>query len=201
MNRRSFIATIGTVTTLTAGCVSQSDGNQPTEKGSTPNGNTGFDDIDCPSFADSDQTVCYHTLTDDDASVVVEPSTEQFAPSGADDSVETMAFVLRNRTDEPFGLNPYSWSIYERIDTKWSFVAPEEYVEPWTEIPSGETYTWQFSIQQHSAPMSEDTMAIVENLTSGIYAFTITGFGTVDGNDETNVECIALFEVQRTDET
>ncbi|WP_128225268.1 hypothetical protein [Halobacteriaceae bacterium SHR40] len=123
-----------------------------------------------------------------------------FEPSGADDSVKTMEFVLRNRTDESFGLNPYSWSIYEQIENEWSFVAPDEYVEPWTEVASGETYTWQYSIHRHSAPMSEDTMAVVQDLSSGIYAFQITGFGTLDGNDETNVECIALFEIQRTDE-
>lgn len=49
--------------------------------------------------------------------------------------------------------------------------------------------------------MSKDAMAIIQDLTSGLYAFQITGFGTVDGNDETNVECIALFEVQRRDKT
>lgn len=222
MHRRSFIVAIGTATTLTAGCVSQSDesesgptddpssttgpsdsddGSDPADSKTPPDANSRFDDIDCPSFAESDRTVCYHTRTSDDPDVVVEPSTELFEPTGSEDSVETMEFVLRNRTDDPFGLNPYSWSIYERTDNDWSLVAPEEYVEPWTALNSGETYTWRLSIEQHSAPMSEDTMAVVQDLSSGIYAFQITGLGTFEGDDDTNVECIALFEVQRTDDT
>lgn len=223
MKRRSLIVAVGAATALTAGCLSRSSGEEPaatdestdttdatataeptgtgTDSGPTDtvtpsDSDTRFDDVGCPSFDESDRTVCYHTATDGSPAVFVEPSTELFEPTTGDDAVETVEFVLHNRADEPFGMNPHAWSLHERTDDGWSFVAPEEHVEPWTEVPGGETYTWHLSVEQHAGPMSEDSMALVEDLTSGVYAFAITGF-TGSDDDRTGVECIALFEVQR----
>lgn len=214
MNRRTLIATAGAILTCTAGCVSRSSSEEPTttdrpsdvttateaETMDTPMPieiDSQFEHIACPSFAEADRTVCYHTFGGSSPEIYVEPSTELFEPMDKDSTVETVEFTLHNRGDESFGMNPYAWQLYERIDDGWSFLAPEEYVEPWTTVSAGETYMWQLSVEQHSVPMSEDSMAIVQDLATGIYAFQTTGIVSADSDDGTHVECIALFEVQR----
>jgi hypothetical protein len=215
MNRRTLLATVGSTLTLGAGCVSQSSSEEPTTTADprdvvtttatatadTPTPidiDSRFVDISCPSFAEADRTVCYHTLAGRSPAVYVAPSTELFEPTTDDDTVETVEFTLHNHSGASFGLNPHAWQLHERTDGGWSFVAPEEYVEPWNTVPSGETYTWHLSVEQHSTPMSEDTMTLVQDLATGVYAFQITGFVAADTEEATNVECIALFEVQRT---
>jgi len=216
MRRRALLATLGTATALTAGCLNRSNGGDPDETTTddTPSGDpttrtdrttTGtpadpdsrFAGVECPSFEDTDRTVCFHTPGNGSSKVSVEPSTQVFAPATGDGTVETVTFVLHNRSGGTFGLNPHAWSLYRRTDDGWAFVAPDVYVEPWHTIEAGGTYTWHLSAQEHSAPMSEDATAIVRDLAEGTYAFQITGAGGDGPESGTSYECIALFDVRR----
>ena len=218
MNRRTVLATISTATVATAGCLSDAgdrsndattsaDGNEtdgPGNDSTTTDGTPGsnpddpFADADCPSFADStDRTVCWHTTDPDSEPIYLDASTAVFEPTTGDNSVETMAFVLHNESGAPFGLNPHAWAIKRRTDSGWEHVAPDEYVEPWYTVESGQRYTWQLSVEQRTQAMAERTMTVTQDLQDGTYAFQITGLAGEQENDPTRVECLALFEVSR----
>jgi len=232
MQRRTLLATLGS-TLLAAGCVSGSNADDGTATDGTPTsetptdetptdetptgtpggGNEGdsagasFEDVDCPSFADSvDRTICTHSGSDTDTDVFLTVSDAVFTPTTGDDSVETMSMTLRNGSGAQFGLNPYAWQLKRRTDGGWTHVAPGEHIEPWYTLEAGDTFTWELAVEPHSTPQQERTIALTENLDSGTYAFQMTGFrheappGTTPGDDDeqkTHVECIALFKVSR----
>jgi hypothetical protein len=182
--------------TVSAGCVRSpgSGAARPTDE--SDGSESRFEEIPCPSFADVDRTVCSHTIAGGSPEIYIEPSTELFEPT-PDDTVGTVEFILHNQSGDSFGLNPHAWELHERTDTGWSFLAPEEYVEPWYNVPNGGTYTWHLSMEPHSSPTSEDAIAIVQDLPTGIYAFQATGIVQSESDTGTNVECIALFEIRR----
>lgn len=183
----------------------------------TPNDGTGdrpgegdgagasFDDIACPSFADSvDRTVCSHTDSDSDIYPTV--SEAVFTPTTDDNSVETLAIRVHNESGATFEFNPYEWALKRQTADGWVHVAPEEYVEPLYRLPSGETYTWELGVESHPKPGDNYTTTITEDLDSGTYAFQMIGFrpeseaepsqdGEIPG---TVIECITLFRVSRT---
>ncbi|WP_424017949.1 hypothetical protein ACOZ4N_19065 [Halorientalis pallida] len=220
MKRRTVLATLGTATVATAGCLDRSgNGSTPTDtdgpgdsRGTatptgatdTPTDGTGwpdgrFADEPCPAFAETDRTVCYHTL--DYGSLYVEPSQAVFAPgaderdgSGDGGGIETIEFVLHNETGDRFGLNPHAWAIHRQTADGWTRVAPEEYVEPWLTLEAGETYTWVLS-EHDTAVMAENEQAITTELAAGVHAFAITGQRESESGG--SVECIALFSVER----
>lgn len=221
MRRRTLLAAVGSSLLAVSGCTATSSNSDETpENGGntsetptdTPAGNgqegdaagASFADVPCPSFADSpDRTVCSHTRASDTA-VYLTVSTEVFTPTTSDDSVETMAITLHNDSDTQFGLNPHEWAIKRQTASGWTHVAPQEYVEPWYTLDAGETYTYTLSVQPHPTPQ-EDTHAITEDLSSGTYAFQLTGFlgdtaadgPSGDEGETTHVECIGLFNVSR----
>lgn len=168
-----------------------------TDEGTTADGDADpFADEPCPSFAeDVDRTVCAHAAGDADVSLTV--SDPVFEPTTGDDTVETTTFTLHNEAGEPFGLNPYAWAIKRRRDGEWAHVAPEEHVEPWYTVADGETYDWNLSVETHPSPSAENRQSVVEDLDSGTYAFQITGLLGEGSDDPENVECVALFEVER----
>jgi hypothetical protein len=129
--------------------------------------------------------------------VTVEPTVELFQPSTGDGTVETVEFVLHNRSDDTFGLNPYAWTIHRRTEGGWERVAPDATPEPWLGIHGGGTYRWVLAVETHPSPQGDERMDIVQDLDDGTYAFAVDGtFG--DGpNSGTRVECVALFEVRR----
>lgn len=222
MKRRTVLTTIGTATVATAGCLSDAGDRQTDENGTStdgtqtddPGGNgtdqsptdgtpgakpsDPFVDAACPSFSENvDRTVCWHTADTDAEPIYLDASTAVFEPSTGDGSVETMEFVLHNDSGNSFGLNPHAWAIKRQTDSGWEHVAPEEWVEPWYTVESGQTYTWRLSLQQHTQAMAERTMAVTQDLQDGTYAFQITGIAGEQSNEPTQVECIALFEVAR----
>jgi hypothetical protein len=218
MKRRALLATLGTATALTAGCLNRQSGGTPTEEpprdGSLTDSPTTDDgtetpddpatpeaplaDVECPSFADGvDRTVCWPNGDTDGETLYVDASSVVFEPDTGDDEVETIEFVLHNASEESFGLNPYAWSLRRKTADGWSFVAPGAHVEPWHTVESGGTYAWQLSVEKHPSPSDENAMVLVQDLADGVYAFQVTGaFG--DGpSGGTQVECVALFEVRR----
>jgi hypothetical protein len=196
MQRRQFIATVGATMTVSAGCVRSPGSGIATPTDESGAGESRFEEIPCPSFADVDRTVCYHTIGGRSQGIYVEPSTELFEPA-PDDTAETLDFVLYNQSENSFGLNPHAWELHKRTDDGWSFLAPEVYIEPWYNVSSGGTYTWHLRMEPHSSSMSEDAIAIVQDLPTGTYAFQTTGIIQSEPDTGTNVECIALFEIRR----
>jgi hypothetical protein len=233
MERRTLLATIGS-SLLAAGCVSGSSEDDGTTTDGTPTDGTptdgtptdgtptatpgdgtrnegdsvgaSFEDIECPSFTESDRTICTHSESDTDADVALRVPEAVFTPTTDDDSVETMEITLQNGSDTWFGLNPYEWRLKRQTDEGWTHVAPEEYIEPWWTLDAGETVTWELAVESHPTPEQDDVIAITEDLDSGTYAFQMTGFlheappGETPADDEdekTLIECVALFKVSR----
>ncbi|AQL43536.1 hypothetical protein BV210_12890 [Halorientalis sp. IM1011] len=219
MKRRTVLAALGATTAATAGCLDRSgNGSTPTDTDRTGTGggtetppgtatderrtpmapSGRFDGADCPSFSDGvDRTVCFHALEPGSAEVWVEPDREVFEPTTGDDTLETITFTLHNQSGGPFGLNPYAWAIERRTTSEWEHVAPDEHVEPWTTVEDDGTYTWELSVETHPSGDWENHRTLVEDLESGVYAFTITGSLGGDTGGSTGVECVVLFEVDR----
>ena len=229
MDRRTFLGTLSGAVVLTTGCLS-TDGSEgpstaeptdartdtptesptatPPETGS-PDGDDGTDtpfaNVLCPSFADSaDITVCSHTRALNPP-VVLTASEQVFSPTTGDDTVERLQFVLENRSDSRFGMNPYAWAVKRRTSSGWTHVAPEAHIEPWLYVDGGDAFRWTLSVEEAEGPSDGDTVSAVTDLDSGTYAFQVTGVLGADGTataasgtaDATRVECIALFEVDR----
>lgn len=205
MRRRRFIGVAGCTLAAVAGCLasrndetpdSEESGLDDTPTEGTPPGDNPLTDEDCQSFSDSaDQTVCAHE--DHDADVYPTVSEQVFAPTTGDDSVETLQIRLHNEGDSVFGLNPHEWALKRQVDGSWEHVAPEEYIEPWYNLEPGEVYTWEVSVETHPSPDEDRTISITEELDTGTYAFQVTGITDPEADDSTNVECIALFDVER----
>lgn len=222
MKRRTVLATIGATTVATAGCLSDAgdrpndgtetntDGTETDDPGTDePNGTAtpgedtrptpddAFADIECPSFSESaDRTVCWHTADLEAEPIYLDTDPAVFEQTPGDDTVESVEFTLYNDSDDAFGLNPHAWAIKRQTDSGWEHVAPEEWVQPWYTVESGETYTWRLSMTERTQAMAERTMAITEDLDDGTYAFQITGIVDERSANPTHVECLALFVIQ-----
>ena len=193
MRRRTVLALGSSV--VATGCLERSGppGDDPdTTDGSPPLRPVA--DVDCPEWSDADRTVCWphddgRGLELSASSVVLEPS--------ADDEVATVTFTLRNRSGESVGLNPYDWRVDRWTGSAWEHVAPDVHVEPWTTVPDGGTYEWVLGREQHSAPSSETSQTVVEDLGAGTYAFTVTGvLGGEEASTGERVASTALFVVR-----
>jgi hypothetical protein len=187
----------GSTTDTPAGTPTETD--TPTETATaTPDGR--FSDVPCPSFTDTERTVCSHTDAGD-AAVVLEPEAAAYRPVAGNDTVETLRLTLRNRGESNFGLNPHAWQIHRREGDDWQRVAPDEWIEPWYTVEPGETYDWILATERHPTPGGDDdTIHVMEPLEPGIHAFAVHGQlapegGDGGGSDATSVECVALFEV------
>lgn len=219
MNRRTILASLGTLPVALAGCT-DSTGNPGTGTGTdttTTGPGTGTDTgtpttatdggtpesrfagEPCPALGtNADRSVCWHTVDPSTAAQYLEPDTELFEPSTGDDSVETVAFVLHNQSGGGIGFNPYAWGIHRQTADGWEYVAPEAYPEPWFQLEDGQTYTWQFAVEQHPTPNADRTRYPVVDLEDGTYAFEVTVAAEEGPNTGERVACVALFEVQRT---
>lgn len=207
-SRRTVLATVGSVIAA-GGCLDSAaespdpSGTEPTpHPDETPSGTTPTPHVverECPSFAETDRTVCAHTAPLE-PDIVLEPSNTQFEPVSGNEAVETITFTLRNDTAQPFYCNPYAWALYRLEDGSWTHVAPEEHVDPLAEIPPGTTYDWVLSRNPHPSPEAERTRYLTVQIENGVHAFAIDGWlGGADASDadRTSVETIALFETQR----
>lgn len=219
MRRRTLLATAAATLAGTAGCLtsaSEDPGDDPGTTDDPADGTTTTDDpttrddptttptVDppagpesgCPSFVDgADRTVCYYSNRAS-SDVYLATSAREFVEYETSDEVETLTLSLHNDGDRAFGFNPHDWAVKRWTDQGWRHVAPQEYVEPWYEVAPGETYEWILSTESHAGPMSEDSMAVVADLSSGEnYAFRV--HGQYVGDDGDYVECVARFEYLR----
>jgi hypothetical protein len=208
IKRRRYLAAVGT-TLAVAGCSGTAgtptgsetptgppaDADTPTDATPddtmTPVPGDRFGDEPCPSFTETDHTVCWHTRGETD--IWLEPEGPEFVAAAGNDTVETISFTLHNERTEPFRLNPYAWALQRRERDGWHRVAPEQHIEPLETVPPGGTYTWVLSRQPHPRPESERTLSPTIEVENGRHAFTVDGWF---GEQETTVECLALFDVQ-----
>lgn len=202
-NRRQVLAALAGV--ATAGCLQSSGTETPaatdTDAPGTATPSDRSSGATCPSFTDTDRTVCWRARAD--ADLYLEPDTRTFRLD-ADDAAETIAFTLYNERDEAVTLNPYGWSVERRSDGGWTRVAPGARPLPLVELGAGGTYRWVVSTQRHPTPQSERTQYPTVDLQAGRHAFAVTvglgGFGFEEPSptpvdQQTTVECVALFDV------
>ena len=149
------------------------------------------DSVPCPSFRETERTVCWANR--DDAVVYVQPSTQTFEIVSEDDTVETIEFTLHNEADYPFQCNPHDWILKKRTGDGWVHVAPQGPVkEPQQEAQPAGAYTWSLSRQTHPSP-SDDVQQITAPIEDGIHAFSIKG----SYNEAySSFECLALFDIK-----
>ncbi len=202
--RRLLAATVGALGV--AGCLGRGtpggDGDDPGETdpttsdpgGSTTSDSDGtIDDVDCPSFVDTDRTTCYRR--DGRApDVFLVPSAVTFEDHDDDGEVQTVSFTLH--TDRRLRFNPNNWAVYATDDGGggWTRLAPNGADSLSTTLAPGETVTWSLATEAHSASRS-DVRQVTATLDSGsTHAFRV--FGTVTENDET-VEAVAVFDYLR----
>lgn len=206
LHRRTVLASLGTAF-VSAGCLAsatnqdggsrndpQTDTPEDPHAGiPTPGGR--FDNEPCPSFADTDRTLCAHNRGDSELSL--EPSSQVFRPDSSTDVVETLTFTLYNDSDRPFTLNPHAWRVHDNQNGQWSLVAPDTHVEPLSEVPASESYEWVVSQQPYPTAKAADQLYLTVDVEPGRHAFTIDGwFGSTGGKTEReSVECVALFDV------
>lgn len=191
MKRRPFVAAIAGLV-VTAGCTTRGSGLAgDTTPTATPDSRerTNTPSSECPSFVrDADRTVC----SDDsgDAEVYIDPSEERFVDYGADETVQTIRFTLRNESDRPFSIDVNDWAVKHRTDSGWQHVAPDDHTDERVEVPSGGSYEWTLATQTHPSPMAADSQSIVVDLRSAeTYAFAVHG----SLGDE-HIECVTRFE-------
>jgi len=213
VNRRTVLAALGTAV-ATAGCFGQEspDPGSGSENGTstptdtptdsptdatTPDPDGPFADLACPSFVETDRTICWHTRAAD-APVVLEPEATTYEPIAGNDAVETVGFTLHNRSEQPFGLNPHAWRLHVREDGEWRHIAPEQWIEPWNTVAPGETWDWVLATEQHPTPSGDRVVHVVQELTSATYAFSVHGQLGPQGETAESIECIAPVEVVAT---
>lgn len=164
-----------------------------------------FNGTPCPSFTETDRTVCWHTHNDGHE-VAIKPSQQLFQPVSGNDTVETITFTLTNTQDAPILFNPYSWAIKRKTDDAWVHIAPDDVAyKPLYELDPGNSYEWVVSRQQHPHPQNTRAVYPTVDFENGRHAFVLTGSladrtpnqtETTDERAGTNIEWVALFEVQ-----
>ncbi|MEF8784790.1 MAG: hypothetical protein V5A45_02570 [Haloarculaceae archaeon] len=208
--RRTVLASLGTAV-LSAGCLASADsqdgdsGDSPrtehpasppdTPYPDSPTPRNRFADEPCPSFVETDQTVCAHSHGDSELSL--EPSSQVFRPEPGTDVIETLTFTLYNDSDRPFNLNPRAWQVHRKESGQWSLVAPDNHVEPLSEVPAGESYEWVLSKQPFPTAATADKLYVTVDIEPGRHAFAIDGWvgSTGEKAEKKSVECLALFDV------
>lgn len=156
-------------------------------------------DVDCPSFAGTDGTVCADAVPPE-MGIIPEASSRRFKPVSGNDAVETITFTLHNETGNPFTLNPHAWSLHRLEQGQWRHVAPDEHLDPLVELPRGAAYEWVLSRESHPTPNAERTLYPTVAVQNGVHAFAVDGWvgdAETPEADRITVEAIALFEVQR----
>ena len=170
MHRRTLLSlAAGTLAGL-AGC---------TVRALPDGGSTPAPAPECPDLLDTDRTVCPH-----DAEEPLE--VHRSAPSTAGPGW-TLSVAVTNRAEEAYGCNPYAWSVFEHDDGRWERLAPDAWIEPWTELEPGATYTWLLSGAEGDRAGADQR--IVLDLAPGTYAFAIALEGP------SRIAAVAPFEV------
>jgi hypothetical protein len=144
---------------------------------------------DCPTYGAS-RVVCTDAA----------PADAPLRMAASQSSVELPAdveFTLHNDTEAEYQFNHFAGRLHKQVDDEWFHVAPNEWPEPLTVMPGGESYTWSVSLAHAEDPGETgggaDEVA-VGGLGGGRYAFGNAGWFSNDGH-EGRTATVATFDV------
>lgn len=210
MKRRTVLATLGSASLSTAGCI----GLAPTDGGSTSTAsgdddartNVGTPAVDgsqvggsCPSVAtDADRTVCWPPATRIQSRVYLNASVPLFEPDADDPTTDTLEFVLHDQhPDQPVVVDPDGWRLHRRTSDGWDHVVSGEPSGRRRTIEPGQRYLWSLSLEPHPTPRADNVTYIAQALDDGTYAFGTVAHLGGRTDDALRIECVAVVEVQR----
>ena len=175
MHRRRFLGTAALAAgAALAGCTASA---LPSPNADDPGPNAAPLD-DCPDLLDADRTRC----PGDGGPLAVRRSVPRVA--GEDWSLRV---AVENVGEATYGTNPYAWSVYRHEDDGWHRVAPDATVEPWLELPPGDTYAWLLTPGE--TPVGDADQRVFLDLEPGLHAFAVPFRGP------DRVAAVAPFEV------
>lgn len=158
---------------------------------------------ECPVADDVQRVVCY---PDTDWPLSMKPSIDTVSLPTA-----SVSFTLENETDATFVTNYYGWSLHKRVGEEWYHVAPGDVPLPAYHLSSGESHTWNVTVDNSN--LHEEIVTVndtadlqLRGLGGGTYAFGIDGrfvvqektTGTAVGSqEETDVTAaVARFDIE-----
>lgn len=176
MHRRRFLELIALSTTTAssaglAGCIASTrsagdaDTTTTTPADSTPGDTT--EPLPCPTVRDVDRHVC---LSDDIGSPALARTEREIPTDGG-----VTHITVENRSDGPYGLNPYAWGIHtETPSGDWERVDHDRaYIEPWVRIESDSGLVWRVATDSDDTGSNEDEFQCALDLDPGTYAWSV----------------------------
>ena len=133
-------------------------------------------DSDCPAGDDAARVVCVPETNPDSVPMALTADARSAALPA------TCTFTLDNGSDATFTTNPYSWSLWKRVDGAWHHVVPDVMPMPAMLLEPGGSYDWELSAEHEQPPNPEgryfswDSSGTVGGLGGGEYAFTVDGW-------------------------
>ena len=174
-SRRAILASVGSV--LLAGCSATS-----------PTGSTTQDTPNSTTPASSSPPSCSGS-----GEVTLTAESEVFT---VDEKYDGFEFTLRNQTTASLTITrTKAWEIERRTSDGWEQVATEGGVadDETRILECGEEHSWHLAFFEHPTPPGRKTTYLFQNLSEGLYKFSVTG------NLETDEEITrdTQFEVRR----
>ena len=167
------------------------DSEDPEDDRSLPSVGT-FPD-DCPEYDSVDLIVAYDEVDPEETAIYLEPSAETIAEG------DSVTFELRNESDRRFSHNQYQWLLHKRMGGDWYYVAPSEWPEPLHELPPGESYSWDLSVDNEDieggrsvSDPQEEGRDPIRGLGGGEYAFGTRGWFEDDSHEDAIGFCARL---------
>lgn len=156
MRRRAYLEIVAGAAVGLAGCMN-SRGPTPGTSEGTPSVGT------CPDLLAADRTAC--PGNENGPLAVVRSS-----PSVSADSWR-LRIGVTNQSSEPYGCDPFAWSLFKQAGGGWSSVAPDVPTEPRVELAPGDSYAWQLC--SPAADVDGVDRRIVLDLGTGRYALAV----------------------------
>lgn len=101
-----------------------------------------------------------------------------------------LGFTLKNRSSQPFVVNPRAWTIHRWTEERWRERATGEPARP-TSVAPDTTHNWSLSLRPHPTPFLPNTTFIWAELDEGTHMLTV--HGRKAGGDR--IDCHAQFEL------
>lgn len=148
MQRRRFleltaVSASGVASTALAGCTGSAgagggDGSTTTTTTEDSGSHNTTTVLPCPDTRDVSTHVC---PGDDGGPFSLDRSAREMP---ADEG--TITVTVTNTGDDTLGLNPYAWAVHRlKDDGHWERVDERAHIEPWQELPPGESIRWRIA--------------------------------------------------------
>lgn len=188
VRRRQVLTAAGSAATAgLAGCANGliSGGRAPTRTPPahtprTPTADAAYPDYE-PADGHLERLLGYDEIEPASAPLVLEPGVRH-----AELPRSTLSFTLRNRSDRRFQSDFYGWALHRFEAGAWHYVAPPGAKIIGSELPPGESHTWDLTVANADLASMDLTDGGTESLTvrglgGGIYAFSIDGWWAGEG--------------------